>query len=130
MEHGVEHRPGDNSAVSGIRQAIGTRQQHPATGGAHDEHVADVTAGRRSQLEVAQQLKRSGPNHVAACLVPRKGGFIDQGDLRPTPGEHKGGDAARRSAPYDEHVKAGHAHAAPFECGIYSDIFPPWRNAC
>ncbi len=116
VQHGVERRPRDRRAVAGIRQAVGTREAHPATGGTDDQHVADVTPDRPRQPEVAQQLEAAGPDHVAAGLVPWEGRFVDQGDTHTTPSEHESGHAARRSAAYDEHVKAGPAHAAPSTC--------------
>ncbi len=85
VEHGVEHRPRDRSAMSGVGKPIRRRELHPATARTDDEHVADVTPDRRSQPEIAQHLEAPGPDHVAARLVTREGRFVDQRDpsLRP-----------------------------------------------
>ena len=73
----------DRRAMSGVREALGAGEPHPATGRTDDQHVADVAADRRGQPEIGQHLKTAGADHVATCLVSGEGRFVDQGHSAP-----------------------------------------------
>jgi hypothetical protein len=118
VEHGVKYRPGDRGAVSWVRKAIGRGELHPATGRPDDEHVTDVAARWRRQLEIDEHLQTTGSDHVTARFVARKARFVNQGDVCPSPSEHQGRHAASWAATDDKHVKV-QAHAPPF---VASDL--------
>ena len=74
----IEHRAGDGARPPRVGDTVEAREQNPSTGRAHDHHVADVEPGRFGHPQIVQDLEPPGPDQIAAGLVPRKPGLVDQ----------------------------------------------------
>ena len=96
--------------VIGVGQPRKTRQAHPPPGGSDHHHFADREAARHGDAEVVEDLHAAGTNEVAAGLVAREGGLVDQSDPRPATGEDEGSNASGGSSADDQDVEAIIAH--------------------
>ena len=105
VEHGGSNdRPRHRSYVPGIRRSsTGTRESHPATGWENDEHGSPTSHTRSAEPARGRSTAaaRSGPDHVAARLVPRERSICPptKATSAPASGEYEGGNASGRSAP-------------------------------
>ena len=122
---GVERRAGHRRGVPGVGETLEAWQADPTAGRPDHVHVADVEGDGQPDAEFAQQLQAPGTDEVAAGLVAGEGRLVEKGHLRPTPGEHQGGDAAGGTGAHDQCVEAGRAHAAPPGSSGYGEIIAP-----
>ncbi len=99
----IEHAPGQGAGEEA--GPVGAAHVDAAVAG--DQHALERTRHRldaRAQPGAVEQAQGAGVQRVAAQLVARKAGAIDEQDAGAGARESDGGDRSRRSGPRDQDV--------------------------
>ena len=91
----IEHGPANGQGIAGIGE---TREAREADrpGRSDDPHLAYRRCAGQRHAQVMEDLDPPRPDQVAAGLVPREPGLVDEGHLDPGAGQLDGGHTAGR----------------------------------
>ena len=108
VERQAGHDGGELAHAGREREADGApgRRSHPRL-------VDDLPAGHAGgvEAEVLEQAQRSRRQTVAAALVPREAGLVDEHDVAPRPRQLDGRRDATRPAADDDDVGLDHGRS-------------------
>jgi hypothetical protein len=113
VERCVELDAREREGMAGIGEAGEARESNPMCGGSDDNHVAHRHRTRDGDAEVGEELDSSWAYQVAARLVARELGLVDERDPGAASGQYRRRDAARRPRSNDERIEAPSLHRPP-----------------